>query len=118
MAVTNRQIKFATIATTGGSGDHTLVASANNALGESCRIKVCDYVVVVDCDQKLMFSDGGSASPLTGQMSLVANGGISSPKGCPNLGPLFQTSVSTALVMTLYTTGGSAGGHLSYYLEP
>ena len=91
------------------SGDNQIVAA-----DATRKIKVLSYVILADNNVTVQWKSG--ATPLSGAMSLIANGGVAAPPVAPASGHWLETAVNQALVLTL---GGAIGvrGHLSYILE-
>lgn len=76
------------------------------------RVKVVSYIVVLSDAGTIKFTD--SDGDLTGAMPILGNGGISAPGQASS--HWFETGIAKALYVV--TTGGSALGHLAYFLEP
>lgn len=101
-------VQFAVISAT-ASGDNAIVAAS---VGN--KIKVLQYTLVADSAVVATFRNG--TTPITGAMSLAANGGVSSPFVAAGQGHLFETSVNTALNLNLGSAVG-VRGHIAYILE-
>jgi hypothetical protein len=80
------------------------------AQGSGNKIKVVSYVFTMSATGTVKFT---GTSDLTGAMDVVANGGAV-VLGKPS-SPLFETGANQAL--SIVTTGGSAKGHFSYFIE-
>ena len=105
MPSSTSEVKFAKI-DAASSGDNTLVA----AVGSGIKIRVLSYVIVSAGTVTVRFESGAGGTALTGQMSLVANTGVSAPY-CPE--GLFETADNALLNMEL-SGSVSVDGHLTY----
>jgi hypothetical protein len=94
--------KFATI-DEASSGDNQVVAAVAGK-----KIRVLSYVIVSSAANTCTWRDG--TSPISGGMSLAANGGVSAPYN-----PLghFETTANTTLNLNL-SAAQSVDGHLTY----
>jgi hypothetical protein len=94
------------VITQAGAGTTQLVA----AQGGSLKIKVVSYVFTMSVTGTAKFS---ATADLTGVMDISATGGAV-VLGQPSV-PLFETGANQSL--SIVTTGGSAKGHFSYFVE-
>lgn len=91
------------------SGDNTIVSA-----DPTKKIKVLSYAFVVDAEVTTRWKSASTS--ISGAMSFLSNGGMSSSTGTPAGGWLMETAVNQALILNLGGTVG-ARGHISYFLE-
>lgn len=92
------------VAISGGTGETTLVAGVQGK-----EISVMSYTIILDAASTLqVFSSGTSNTPLTGPMSIAANGGISANDN----EVIYRTIAGESLIVN--NSAGNFAGHVAY----